>query len=105
MPFECPDEKRHDHHRTHPEGKRGPGRVSQPEGAARAEECVRVHAAVEGEKGEEKEYHLPKHTPRPSAIFTSSPSGSTSLRELIAFSRGTDVMTGGWNDAISPNFF
>src|SRR3990172_6103675 len=98
MPFECPDEKRHDHHRAYPEGEGDPRPGPEPEGAARAEECVRVHAAVEGEKGEEKEYHLPKHTPRPSAIFTSSPSGSTSLRELIAFSRETDVMTGGGKD-------
>ena len=63
--------------------------------AAGPEESIDVHAAVDGDKGDKEKGHLPKLTPMPSAIFTSSPSGSTSLSLLIASSIGTEVMLGG----------
>ncbi len=63
--------------------------------APRFQEGVDMDTAVDDKDKENKRDHLPKLTPMPSAIFTSSPSGSTSLSWLIAFSSGTDVMTGG----------
>src|SRR3990172_13153265 len=105
MGFERPDQKNREDHEQHERGKRSTGNRTERNDIPGPEEYINMHSSVNGEDRKNEEDHVPKLPPRPLAIFTSSLSGSTSLRLLIALASGTEVMTGGWNETISPNFF
>ena len=95
VPLQRTDEEHGPDHEEHEKRNDDARAPSEPESLPRLQERVDVDTAVHAEYEEKEKDHLPKLTPMPSAIFTSSPSGSTSLSWLIAFSRGTEVMTGG----------